>query len=115
LRTKAQFEAVYARGRRFGDGYFAVIVHRDGNARRPRLGLAVAVKIAGSSVRRNSIRRIIRESFRLRQHDLPAVDVVVSARPRARAATSAELRASLEGLWDKVRAQCGSSNLSTER
>jgi len=115
LRTKAQFEAVYAHGRRFGDGYFAVIAYREQDAGRPRLGLAVAVKVAGSSVQRNRIRRIVRESFRLRQHDLPVVDVVVSARPRARGAAGAELRASLEELWDKVKAQCGSSNDTTNR
>jgi ribonuclease P protein component len=75
---------------------------------RPRLGLAVASKTAGGSVERNRIRRIIRESFRLQQHDLPAVDLVVSARTRARDAPGRELRASLDELWQKVREQCAS-------
>ena len=51
-----------------------------------RLGMAVAVKHFGGSVPRNRIRRMIRESFRLHQHELPGVDLVVSARPRARGA-----------------------------
>jgi len=108
LRRKSQFEVVYAAGRRFGDGYFAVIAHaneRDG----PRLGLAVASKVAGNSVQRNRIRRIIRESFRLRQHALPAVDLVVSARARARGARNDELRASLDALWEQVTKRCASS------
>jgi len=68
-----------------------------------RLGLAVSVKVAGSGVERNRIRRMIRESFRLHQHELPAMDLVISARSRARGTASGELRASLEELWGIVR------------
>ncbi|HTX23061.1 MAG TPA: ribonuclease P protein component [Steroidobacteraceae bacterium] len=107
LRRKSDFERVYARGRRWGDGFFAIIVsaNRTGEA---RLGLAVAVKTVGSSVERNRIRRVIRETFRLRQHELPGVDLVVSARPQARGARNEQLRASLNTLWDRVIQQCAS-------
>ena len=103
LRQKAQFEAVYAGGKRFGDGFFSVIT-RSNDTGGARLGMAVSTKAAGNSVKRNRIRRLIRESFRLHQHDLPAKDVVVSARARVRGATNAELRASLDVLWSKVSA-----------
>jgi ribonuclease P protein component len=103
LRQKAQFEAVYASGKRFGDGFFSVIM-RSNDTGRPRLGMAVSTKTAGNSVERNRIRRLIRESFRLHQHDLPAKDVIVSARARVRGATNAELRASLEALWNRMAA-----------
>jgi ribonuclease P protein component len=108
LRRKVDFDAVYARGRRTGGDFF-VVVARANATDGPRLGLAVATKVAGNSVQRNRIRRLIRESFRLRQHELPAWDLVVSARPRARGVASAELRASLDALWDKVKEQCASS------
>jgi len=107
LRLKSQFEAVYARGRRFGDGFFGMIAHAN-DAERPRLGLAVATQVAGNSVQRNRIRRIIRESFRLHQHAMPPVDVVVSARTPVRTATNAELRASLDVLWEQVTHRCAS-------
>ena len=107
LRLKSQFEAVYARGRRFGDGFFGMIAHAN-DAARPRLGLAVATQVAGNSVQRNRIRRIIRESFRLHQHAMPPVDVVVSARTPVRTATNAELRASLDVLWEQVTQRCAS-------
>lgn len=74
-----------------------------------RLGMAVAVRIAGGSVERNRLRRLIRESFRLHQHELPPLDLVVSARPRSRGAPGAQLRASLAALWLKVKKQCESS------
>jgi len=101
LRRKRDFDAAYARGRRFGDGFFSVTA--TGNeAGVPRLGLAVAVRMAGGAVARNRIRRIIRESFRLHQLELPPLDLVVSARPRARGAAAALLRESLAALWHKL-------------
>jgi ribonuclease P protein component len=91
-----------------GNGFFAVTA-RQNNEGHPRLGMAVAAKLAGGSVERNRIRRVVRESFRLNQHQLPAVDIVVSARPRSRGATNAQLRAGIEELWGKVKQQCVSS------
>jgi ribonuclease P protein component len=111
LRRKSDFEAAYARGRRFGNGFFAVTAMPN-DIGGPRLGLAVSVKNAGSSVERNRIRRTIRESFRLHQHELPAVDLVVSARGRARDAAGTELRASLSALWQKVNEQCAAPSHS---
>lgn len=108
LRRKRDFDAAYARGRRMGDGFFAVTVMRN-DVGAPRLGLAVAVKVAGSAVARNRLRRIIRESFRLHQRELPAADLVVSARPPARTAAASALRESLAALWKKVGAQCATS------
>jgi ribonuclease P protein component len=105
LRRKSDFEAAYARGRRFGNGFFGVTA-KPNEIGGPRLGLAVSVRTAGSSVERNRIRRAIRESFRLHQHEIPAVDLVVRARGRARDAAGVELRASLVGLWKKVNEQC---------
>jgi ribonuclease P protein component len=111
LRHKGDFDAAYARGRRMGDGFFAVTVMRT-DVGAPRLGLAVAVKIAGGAVARNRLRRIIRESFRLHQRQLPAADLVVSARPLARTAAASALRESLAALWKKVGEQCATSQPS---
>ena len=108
LRRKSDFDAAYARGRRMGDGFFAVTVTMN-DAGAARLGLAVAVRVAGGSVGSNRIRRIVRESFRVHQHELPAVDLVVSARPKARGAGGAQLHASLVALWKKVSEACATS------
>jgi ribonuclease P protein component len=111
LRRKCDFDAAYARGRRMSDGFFTVTAtsNQSGAA---RLGTAVAVRAAGGAVERNRIRRIIRESFRLHQREIPAVDLVVSARPAAASVSGRTLHASLAALWKRVGEQCATSQPS---
>jgi ribonuclease P protein component len=108
LRSKLQFDALYAGGKRIDDRFFGLRFKPNGLAH-PRIGLAVAVKTAGGGVQRNRARRLIRESFRLAQHSLPAVDIVVAAKFPARGAPAATLRASLATLWQRVASTCASS------
>jgi ribonuclease P protein component len=88
-------------GRRIGDAFFSLqyLVNSVG---RPRLGMAVSMRTAGSAITRNRVRRVVRESFRLRQHELPACDLFVTARGAAREASNAVMFASLERLWRRV-------------
>lgn len=108
LRSKPQFDAVYASGRRIDDRFFGLRIKPNG-LEFPRVGLAVAVKTAGNAVRRNRLRRLVRESFRAAQFDLPAVDVVVAVKFPAAGAPPASLRASLATLWQRVASTCATS------
>lgn len=108
LRSKLQFDAIYASGRRLDDRFFGLRIKANG-AGHPRVGLAVAVKTAGNAVARNRLRRLVRESFRLAQHALPAVDIVVAAKFPASEAPATTLRASLATLWQRVASTCASS------
>ena len=99
---------MYRDARRSADGSFAVFMRgNDGGI--PRLGLSIAARVVGNAVRRNRIKRVIRESFRLHQHELPAVDIVVNARSGARDADNAALVRSLEKHWRAVIKQCAAS------
>jgi ribonuclease P protein component len=108
MRRKADFDAVYGRGRRIAsDGLFTMNALRN-DALGPRLGLAVAARVAGKAVERNRVRRIIRESFRLTQQSLPSFDIVVGTRAAVRSATNAQLRDSLLKLWPRLIKVCAS-------
>jgi ribonuclease P protein component len=80
LRLPAEFSAVYEAKTRESRGPLTVYAMPNG-LRNPRLGMSVSRKV-GTAVRRNRIRRLIRESFRLLQHDLPqGYDLVIVVRP----------------------------------
>ena len=101
LRSAADFERVYRSGKRAGDSLFAVnaLANEVGFA---RLGMSVSTRTVGNSVRRNRVRRIIREVFRERRPDLPGVDLVVTSRPGARGAERPAIVTSLERLIERA-------------
>ena len=101
MHQPAEFRDIKRRGRKFSDAFFSLSVLAN-NETHPRLGLSIATRIFGTAVARNRIKRLTRESFRLNQHSLPPVDVTVSARDAARAATSSELRLSLDEHWKSI-------------
>ena len=67
-----------------------------------RLGMAVSARAIRSAVRRNRIRRLVRETFRMHQHELPAIDLFVMVRATADRGGNAELVASLERIWREI-------------
>ena len=102
---KADFDVAFRQGRRLGDPLLSLVVRPNGFGH-PRLGVALAAKVVGNAVARNRLRRIIRDSFRLAQHRLPAADLVVGARAGVRDAPAPRIRASLEVLWSKAVHAC---------
>lgn len=57
-----------------------LLLTRPNSLGHPRIGFVVSKKNIRQAVHRNRVKRIIRENFRLNQHNLPAVDIVVLAR-----------------------------------
>ena len=72
-----------------------------------RLGVTVPKKGNRSAVRRNRIKRIVRELFRHRQADLAGHDVVVQV---FAAIDDEALKLDLDGLLDEMVRQGGNEN-----
>lgn len=101
LLTPAQYRRVFQNARRSSDRYFTVLIL--GNDRsRARLGMAIAKKVLKRAVDRNRIKRMVRESFRLRQDDLAGLDLVVMCGRGVSHADGRQLRDSLERHWTRA-------------
>ena len=111
LRRPSEFERGYAQGRRFGNELFSATV-RPNSGTHARLGQSVAIRLAGTAVNRNRLRRLVRESFRLRQHELPPADIIIGVRAAARTTDNPALMAALDRLWNKIAQACSVSSAS---
>ena len=99
LGDKQEFKQVFADStKKCGDQYFFILA-RENNLGYPRLGMAVSKKKIKRAVRRNLIKRIIREQFRLHQHQLPAVDMVVMAKVALCHCEKSTIHQALGSLW----------------
>lgn len=68
-----------------------------------RIGFVFAKKNIKHAVQRNRIKRIVRESFRANQLNLPALDFVILGRKGIAELDNAEIRAMIDALWFKLK------------
>jgi len=106
LLRSSEFERVFAARTSAGDGSM-LMYGATNKLGHPRLGLTVSRK-AGGAVVRNRWKRVVREAFRLAQHDLPCLDVVCLPRGPA-APTLQQMLASFSKLAARIDKQlrCG--------
>ena len=115
LLTPGHFQSVFSEPTRFGSRHFTLlitqssktssVVQTDNNAiitANNRLGLAIAKKRVKLAVQRNRIKRQVRESFRLNQHKLPAIDIVVMVKSGIDQLDNKAINQELEKIWRKI-------------
>lgn len=100
LLAPVQFQAVFENPLRASTPQLTLL-SRCNRLTHPRLGLTVAKKHLKRAHDRNRIKRIVRESFRLKQYELPPHDFVFVAKAGIGKLTNAELFDTLEKLWQR--------------
>ncbi len=93
---------MFREGSRSADRLFTVL-YRPSGEKPSRLGMTASARRIRSAVKRNRLRRLVRESFRQRAQDLSGLDVVVVMRDSAAAATNQEVFASLDTHWSRLK------------
>ena len=77
----------------------------------PRLGLVVGKKLLKAAVRRNLVKRVVREQFRLQRASLPACDLIVRLVTKPGRLDRQALAAEVTVLFGKLPRRVGASGV----
>lgn len=107
LSRSAEFDRVFRQGRSLANRVLVLYAFPRVEEGERRLGLSVSRKVGGA-VERNHVKRLIREAFELESGGLPeSHDVVVVARPEARAVAEREGLAGIQAALAELIARAG--------
>jgi ribonuclease P protein component len=109
LSKKSEYDNVYRRGKRVHGENFNLILLPN-NLEHNRLGISIHGQLKGA-VKRNRIKRIIREFFRLNRHflqekssrscELPSMDIVITVRKGFKLEKVSDVAATISSLLDQ--------------
>ena len=95
------FSSVFNFRKRFSLKY--LVMHYQPNSfERARLGLVVGKKTAKSAVSRNYMRRVLREFFRLNQHDICHVDLIIRVQKKFDKVDFIQIKQEFDSLINKL-------------
>ncbi|MDY6919801.1 MAG: ribonuclease P protein component [Pseudomonadota bacterium] len=107
LLSAAKFQAVFKQTEgRVSHTAFLMLARNTSPQQPGRLGLVVAKKHLKRAVDRNRFKRVVRDRFRLSQHALQGLDVVILARPGSGQLDSHQLAGELDKYWGKLVRRC---------
>lgn len=102
LLTPRHFKAVFDSPTGKVPGKNLLILARENGLDHPRLGLVIGKKSVKLAVQRNRLKRLMRDSFRLNQHLLAGLDIVVVARKGLGEIENPELHQHFGKLWKRL-------------
>ena len=103
LLKKIEYDSVFNQPSKVVTSEF-VFLFRTNDVSHARLGLAISKKVMSRASDRNYIKRILRETFRVR--NLPSIDIVVLAKRSIINTDKSALFACVNKAWDKLLIKC---------
>jgi len=104
LLTAAEFQQVFKHCEYKASDRLMTVLAVTNGLDHPRLGTAVSIKAAGNAVKRNLIKRLIRESFRQHQLSLVGLDLVVTVRHGLSTRSNPQILNILDTHWRTIAA-----------
>ena len=89
-------------GRKKHGSFFIVYYYPPEQDDFKRFGLVVGKKATGTNVKRNLVKRIIREAYRLQQHRLIDQQILILAKRDLKTVSAVDLRHDLDQVLAKV-------------
>ena len=105
LLTPSHYSRIFNEPARVTNQYFTLLA-KPNNLDRPRLGLTIAKKRVKLAVQRNRLKRLARDSFRLTQHQLDNIDIVLMVKSGVDELSNEMLNQQLSKLWKKINERC---------
>lgn len=102
LLTAADYRQVFSKPDFKAGQSELLLLARHNDLPQHRLGLAVAKKHVPTAVKRNIIKRLAREHFRVLGPKAPSLDIVVLTRPGARDASKAKIKDALRKQFSRL-------------
>lgn len=92
-----------------------LVLSRNFNKSDNRLGIIVAKKNVKLAVQRNRIKRLLRESYRIKRGSLPNLDIIVLVKKGADLLSNQECTKELDYLWRKLARKASQQNLPVKQ
>ena len=114
LKKKKDFQAVYSRGKSYANRFLVLYVFRS-NGFQGKVGFAAGKKL-GNAVKRNRVKRLLRESYRMNQDAIKeGVSLLLVGRKAAVDAGCQDLEKAFFALAKKAGIMAGDAEFSIEK
>ncbi|VFP77581.1 ribonuclease P protein component [Buchnera aphidicola] len=98
LLLNVQFQKIYNKNYKIHTKHFLMFMHTN-YLQFPRLGISISKKNVARSHDRNRVKRLIKESFRLVQHNLLFMDFIIIVKKNIHLLNNSKIFFFLKKLW----------------